>query len=937
MTKSRPQEGRHRKRPFDRISVAKGIKLLYGTTIAIIIGATLVGVALSWRHVLDARRIVDFVALDRTLFVAANETRGEIGNVGIALLAEKVASDDAEAALQRVNKIFQLVYQGVEGRHFTGRAEDLALLARTQGQQEDLAAHVREQAALPYGQRDVGKIEGWRQAIYAMAQAYVNTSGHVGTDLTALNPGLAELVSIREMSFAIRDRYSRQCSGFRRSVERDIPLATEERDGWQQDIGAYRELWRRMLVTASHLPEYPQLLKAVQAGQARTAISQQRMSSVLNGLSGTGKRGDDPESWANNCFTVYGSIIGIGHMALDLARKNAEAEKARALVYGSLWTVALILAIVFSYLTSRFLRRRFSLPMAALTSSIKRLESGDYLTPVPASRNHDEPGAIGATLESLRTKVLKAERLRRHLDHLRDELVDHARESNRAKSLFLASISHEIRTPLNGILGTVQLLEGSPLNPDQRRWIEALEKSGELLRNLVTDVLDYSRIEAGKFVLARTPFCLPDQIAVVEATIASSAHQKGLSYVSGISSEVPARVIGDPAKIGQILLNLLGNAVKFTETGTVSLTVDIDPAHRPSQVPLVRFIVADTGIGIPPANRDILFDPFTQADGSISRRFGGSGLGLAICKGLLQMMGGHIEFECPEEGGTVFTVHVPLAVAGPEAVEPEASSTISVLPKLFVLVAEDNPVNALIAEEFLRRSGHEVIVVGDGMAAAEAAEREDFDVILMDLSMPRIDGIETTHRIRRLEHETRRMVPIIALTADLTAEQRLGSEIDLFDGFLGKPYRRKDLEIAMARAIGLLPRAKPAAAPNGEEESILRQHARDLGVEWAHKIVELHITETPHVAEGLNLAMRKGDLKGIANIAHRIRGGANHVGARTIARHAQDAEQAAEAGDAAGAKRAVSTLLRVLDNELARLAEQADRELEGTTSPIRSD
>ncbi|MDJ0929730.1 ATP-binding protein [Breoghania sp.] len=410
------------------------------------------------------------------------------------------------------------------------------------------------------------------------------------------------------------------------------------------------------------------------------------MNAILNQLSGTGKRGENPKNWADHCFNVYDSILGIGHLALDIARKNAEADQTRALINGSLWTLSLLLAVAFSYVTSRFLRRRFSAPIATITTSIQRLESGDYQTAVSSSCFHDEPGAISATLESLRQKVVKAERLRRHLDHLRDELVDHARESNRAKSLFLATISHEIRTPLNGIMGTVQLLEDSPLNAEQRRRIEALDKSSHLLRNLVSDVLDYSRIEAGKFTLSHTPFYLSDQISVVEATIAASAHGKGLTYSSEIAPDVPERFVGDPAKIGQILLNLLGNAVKFTEKGGVSLRVDLDSSCTTPDAPCIRFVVTDTGIGIPLSKHDILFTPFTQADGTVSRRFGGSGLGLAICKGLLQMMGGRIDFNCPDQGGTVFTVHLPLTPAGTEAEKEErfpkpCQSSSSSLPR----------------------------------------------------------------------------------------------------------------------------------------------------------------------------------------------------------------------------------------------------------------
>ncbi|WP_319774032.1 ATP-binding protein [Breoghania sp.] len=929
MNKALSHETTCRPSPIDRISVAKGIKLLFGATIAVIVLGALLGVALSWRQYINASRTVDLVALDRTLFISATETRNEIGTVGIALLAEEDARPSVERALHRVSRIYDVARQAVERNDFPGDTKDLAALEDAHSALLKENEGAGEQAALARSLRDVAEIEDWRQAIYVMSRSYVATSVDVGTEINALTPALAELVTIRELSFSIRDRYSRQCSAFRRAIARDEPLTQAQRDLWQLDIGAYQELWRRIAVTAAHLPQYPQLSEAVRAGTAATHAAQAKINSSINSLAGRGQSRVEPQSWAAHCYDTYAAINDIGHMALDLGRQQASYNQKIALASGSAWTLFLLAALIFSYMSSNFLRHRFSRPMASLTASIKRLEGGDYQSPVPTSGPQDEPGAIAATLESLRVKVLKADSLRRHLDALRDDLVTHARESNRAKTLFLATVSHEIRTPLNGILGTVQLLAASDLAREQKQWVEALDKSAGILRRLVDNVLDYSRLEAGKFKLERTAFRLSEQIGVVEATIAPAARQKGLDFSCTIDDGVPDGFVGDPAKIAQVLLNLLGNAVKFTETGSIWLRVRRKEAPVPDATGTAEicFIVTDTGVGIPQSRQAQLYEPFIQAEGAANNSLGGSGLGLTICRGLLQLMGGSIDFRCPPEGGTVFQVCLPLTLAAQDARADDVETGFNPIPQLHVLIAEDNAVNAMIADEILTRSGHTVQTVSDGKAALDAATDRDFDVILMDLSMPVLDGIEATRRIRSLDHETRRMVPVVALTADLTAEQRLSDADDLFDTFLGKPFRREDLDRALARAIGLLPRRKVSRLAT-DNASILAEHARDLGVEWARKIVELYLTETPLVADSLALALRRGDLRAISASAHRLKGGASHVGAQTLAEMAEAAERAADVGDRVAAAKTGDDLLSMLEEELRDFAVRAERELD---------
>jgi signal transduction histidine kinase/CheY-like chemotaxis protein/HPt (histidine-containing phosphotransfer) domain-containing protein len=900
-----------------RKSVIKGVKFLYGIAVALVVTAAFAGALSSLGRLAGAREVVRLVELERVLFVAAAEIRNEIGTIGVALLADEKADEAVATTLDRVGDLVAATRKGVEANDFAGRDEGLDAIDTASRLLNKTDALVSTEAARQIGQRDVANIEPWRQAIYTVATAFAQNSSTIDTRLTRLNPELAELLSIRRFSYAIRDKFSLQCSSFRRSVERNIPLTASERDRWQQEVGAYRELWTQMELAASNLPAHRDMLEAVARGRRMTAETQIVMSAVLNGLSGIGGAGEKARDWSDNCARAYGPILGIGHAALDIALQRAAADERFAYRVGAISTVILFMALVFGTVTLLFIKRRLTVPLASLVSSLQRLESGDYQQPIAASAWHDEPAMIGTTLESLRQKVLNAERLRARLDRLRDDLVEQARQTSRAKSQFLAMMSHEIRTPLNGLLGAAQLLRATRLTAAQKGWVAALDTSGHLLLAIVTDILDYSRISSGRATVERVGFKPTECIAAVEANIRSAAQAKGLSYTSTIATDVPRHLTGDPAKLSQILLNILGNAVKFTESGSLDLSVSIDRSAPSASLAWLRFVIADTGIGIPDLARASLFEPFTQADGSISRRFGGSGLGLSICKGLTGLLGGTIEFVCPPSGGTIFTVRLPFSLIDNASEESGIDREMTVLPRLNVLVAEDNEVNSSIIRQLLLRTGHIATLVRDGQTALDMAANTDFDIVLMDLSMPGLDGIETTRRIRALQHQVRSMVPVIAITADLSAERRLADQPNLFDGFIGKPYCWTDLEQKMAGLLGILPSRPSPAEAQSKADHVLTQHIRDLGVEWTSKIVELYLSETPAMADRLRIALAAGKMEDIAEIAHRMRGSAAHLGADAIALLAADIEQKAAGDDRAATRIAVRLLLQRLETELS--------------------
>jgi signal transduction histidine kinase len=383
-----------------------------------------------------------------------------------------------------------------------------------------------------------------------------------------------------------------------------------------------------------------------------------------------------------------------------------------------------------------------------------------------------------------------------------------AQEASRLKSAFVATVSHEIRTPMNGVLGLTEMLLDSPLDDTQRVQLLALRESGQSLLSLINDILDFSKIEAGKLDIEEADFDLVAAVRGVAGTISAQAEAKGLDLRVAIDDDVPRWVRGDSLRLRQILVNLVGNAVKFTEHGSVSIGVSVPGADR------LCFRVVDTGIGIEPAAHPTLLDPFSQADSSTTRRFGGTGLGLAICAQLVELMHGTLDFESALGEGSTFWCDLPLPAAVPALTSTTVPPSIGSLlftpaatvpvgagppaPAARVLLADDARINQLVGVAMLERLGCMVDVVANGAEAVDAVLRQHYDVVLMDCLMPVMDGYEATARIRRLEGGSRR-TPIIALTASAMVGDRERCLAAGMDDYLAKPLDRSALAGVVAR------------------------------------------------------------------------------------------------------------------------------------------
>lgn len=423
--------------------------------------------------------------------------------------------------------------------------------------------------------------------------------------------------------------------------------------------------------------------------------------------------------------------------------------------------------------------------------------------------------ALGVILPVLRGVETEIEGRTRAEERLRDQTVqlrraaDAAETAARAKSRFLASMSHEMRTPLNGIVGMAQVLEDSDLAGEQRANLEVIQDSSRALLALISDVLDLAKIDADRLEFEAVAFDLHELVHQTVGIVEASVRTKGLDLRVERDDAVPRVVTGDPTRLRQVLLNLLANAVKFTERGHVALQVRAFPGTQ-TDAPAIRFAIEDTGIGIHPAQVERLFEPFTQVDDSTTRRFGGTGLGLAISHRLVAGMGGRLEADSALGEGSTFHFTLPLPI-GRAARTADASPATGVSPApeiargLSILLVDDIAVNRLVARKLLEKLGHTVTEVKDGIEAVEAVASGAYDLVLMDLEMPRLDGFGATSRIRALDGDRAR-TPIVALTANALSGDRERTLAAGLDDYLAKPLSRTDL----VRVLGAVPRREVA-------------------------------------------------------------------------------------------------------------------------------
>jgi signal transduction histidine kinase/FixJ family two-component response regulator len=436
-------------------------------------------------------------------------------------------------------------------------------------------------------------------------------------------------------------------------------------------------------------------------------------------------------------------------------------------------------------------------PLSELNSQILRDSPAALMEGFIATRNGDYAG-VGTTLELFRFIAQESADKNHRLSALAEQLGRarlEALAASKAKSDFLATMSHEIRTPLNGVLGVTQLLQATTLDAEQAEFVRVIDDSGKILLRLLNDILDLSKIEAGKMELEVTPFRPSTLVRDAQTLWSGQAREKGIAFSIEADCDEDAQYEGDPVRIKQLLFNLISNGIKFTQSGSVAVRMQFLPLGRRRNV--MRVEVVDTGCGIPDTALRELFSAFKQADVATNRLHGGTGLGLAICRRLAELMGGSVDVTSRPGEGSKFWFDIPLksVTTAPQTVSAATCNTApaTVLPACNILVAEDNPTNQAVARGFLKLRGLSADFVENGQAAIDAVKLRDYSLILMDMEMPVMDGLAASQTIRSLGSPSGR-IPIVALTANAVgqAERRC---IDAgMDDFITKPIVRADLD-----------------------------------------------------------------------------------------------------------------------------------------------
>ena len=492
-----------------------------------------------------------------------------------------------------------------------------------------------------------------------------------------------------------------------------------------------------------------------------------------------------------------------------------------------------------------------------------------------------------------------------------------AEDATAAKGEFLANMSHEIRTPMNAILGMTQLLSRTPLTAEQRDMVTTASAATESLLALIDDILDFSKIEARRLELEAVAFDLRETVSDALRLMTPRAAEKGLHLASSIAADVPAAVVGDPGRLRQVLLNLVGNAIKFTERGEVVVGAAL-MASAPGEV-RVHFTVRDTGIGVPSDKQWQIFGPFVQADGSTTRKYGGTGLGLTISAELVELMHGRIWIESAEGHGSTFHFSAVFAPAdrGAVAAPAPAPAPVASIRPLRILLAEDNLVNQKVVAGMLASGGHRVVAVDNGREAVEAVARQPFDVVLMDLQMPGMGGLEATAAIREAERGDGRRLPIVAMTAHAMTGDRERCLAAGMDGYVAKPIRIPDLVAALAQATGQRA-APPPAADAGvivDDKALLAQSFAGNAALLAD-VIDAFLADAPAAVAALRGALAAEDLPQAAQRAHKLKSTIGVFTTGPAFRAVVELEAAARAGDRAR----VESMLDRVDRDASALA-----------------
>ena len=781
------------------------IKGVFGLMAVVLAAACAVSAVYTWQRWRAAIETEAIVRCSRELSAAMQAVRHERGVLAAALERGGVTTAQERAQI-------------LESRGVQANALGVALAGLDAA--PSLQAHLdasmlrREDQAFEAAQTNADRIlfdtdlrpTGAGASTWVAADdRYVAALTEVSSRLSAIarhqEEFLGRMISYGRLSWMVRSSAGDASLILHSAYLRHRPLTADEREASALALGKVDGAWASV-VEITRLADTPAEVKAAVATAQRRYFDEYipaREKLVADLDAGRPLTTSGP-AWLSSAGPALSGLSDIGITAYDVAARHAhqQAQLARERVFEGLLLTALLIAA--GWTAGVFMIRRYVRPLNEAADALRRLADGDHECALPSSDRADEIGDLARALAVFRENALARAHAERELRRAEVER-EAAEEASRLKSQFLANMSHEIRTPLNGVLGMVQAMESEDATPRQLQRLRIIRDSGETLLQVLNDVLDFSKIEAGKLELHPEPFDLGELARRATAIFADTAAAKGLDLACKVTPGAEGVWEGDPARLRQMLMNLLSNAVKFTRAGKVRLEVGRVRGG-------LRIAVQDTGPGIDPAHLPRLFGKFSQVDGTVTREFGGAGLGLAICRELAVMMGGEVGVTSVPGQGSTFILRLPLKRLGdrPAAtVEAAGGGDHAPARPPRILAAEDNPINQKVLAALMEPLGSELTMVDSGLDAIEAWRTGQYDLILMDIQMPGMSGVEATLTIRALEAAERRpRTPIVAVSANAMQHQMDEYRAAGMEFHVAKPIQTAALYAAIEAALDMV-------------------------------------------------------------------------------------------------------------------------------------